>query len=453
VAGHAESTRPRWGRPLVNRLVPRRVLVHAMGALGERLAGPEIRALEFAKALSVEYEVTLAAERARAGECEGIPVVPSSRLRLMREAAEHDAVISACLPPYLLALGLVRNLMTISDLYDPHEHELATLDAGRELERELRARLSIQALQLRHADIVLCASERQRAALISNANSLLPASAPAPKPIVMPFGIPDPPAPTGRRPLREHFPQIVEGDKLVMWWGSVWRWLDAATAIRAFARMAGAREDIKLVITAGRPPSKSAESKFDAADEMRALAEELGVLGRTVLFLDTWIPYAERYDYLRDADIGLTLHHHAEEAHLAARARYMDYLAAELPCVLGRGDETAEDFGAAGFATLLEQPTPEVLADTLIALAEDPEALVRAQVAGAGLAAERHWSAVGAKLRATISDGQRDTRLSLRRSPFALLGGTSAYYARQATDRIANLTGAQTPSSRLGAAA
>jgi glycosyltransferase involved in cell wall biosynthesis len=421
----------------VSRARPRSVLVLAMGALGERLAGPEIRALEFAKALNADYEVTLAAERSRAGEYEGIPVVPSTRRQLVRAAAEHDVVISACLPPYLLALGLLRDIVTIADLYDPHEHELATLDAGRELERELRARSSIQALQLRHADLVLCASERQRAELIRNAHTFLPADSAPPDPIVMPFGIPDPPAPTGRRPLREHFPQIIEGDKLVLWWGSVWRWLDAETAIRAFARMADTREDLKLVITAGRPPSKSAESKFDAAEEARALAEELGVLGRTVLFLDTWIPYAERYDYLRDADIGLTLHHHAEEAHLAARARYMDYLAAELPCVLGRGDETAEDFGSAGFARLLEQPTPGVLADALIALVDDPEALARARVAGAGLASERHWSAVGAKLRATVADAPRRTRPSARRAPLALLSGTGAYYARQAGDRLA----------------
>ena len=88
------------------------------------------------------------------------------------------------------------------------------------------------------------------------------------------------------------------------------------------------------------------------------MAGELGVLDRTVLFLDKWIPYEQRYDFLREADIGLTLHRHAEEARLAVRSRYMDYLSAELPCVLGRGDETAEELGEAGFATLLEDPDP-----------------------------------------------------------------------------------------------
>jgi glycosyltransferase involved in cell wall biosynthesis len=426
----------------VSRGEPRRVLVHAAGALGERLAGPEIRALEFAKALSAEYEVTLAAQRASSGERDGIRVVPSSRRQLVREAARHDAVLSACLPPYLMALAPLSDIVTISDQYDPHEQELATLAAGRERERELRSRFAIQALQLRYADIVLCASERQRAELIQTAQTLLPAGAPIVDPAVVPFGIPDPPPPSGRRPLHEHFPQLTAGDTIVLWWGSMWRWLDAETPIRAFAAMADSRSDIKLVITAGKPPSKSAERRFDATEQMRALANELGVLGRTVLFLDTWIPYEERHDYLREADIGLTLHRHAAEARLAARARYMDYLSAELPCVLGRGDETAEDFRAAGFATLLEEPDANALAATLQTLADDPRALAAARAAGHALAAERHWSAVGTTLRAALAETLREGSSPKRRhASLGLLGGAGTYYARQAGDRLAATAG------------
>jgi glycosyltransferase involved in cell wall biosynthesis len=419
----------------------RRVLVLAPGELGERLIGPEIRALEFAKALSGhQYEVTLAAQRSCDGERDGIPVLAASRRRLMREAMRHDAVLSACLPPYLLAQRSLHPFTAIADLYDPHEQELATLQAGRERERKLRAHAAIQALQLRHADIVLCASERQRAELQRSARALLGSEARLPDPAVVPFGIPDPPAPSGRRPLHERFPQLADEDTLVLWWGSVWRWLDAETPVRAFARIASQRSDLKLVITAGSPPNQNAGRHFDATEEIRALAEELGVLGRTVLFFDEWIPYEQRHDYLREADIGLTLHRHAAEARLAARARYMDYLSAELPCVLGRGDETAEELGAGGFATLLEDPDPEVLAAALLALADNPDALAGARAAGHELAAERHWSAVGAKLRAALADGaplppahrgSRGTAESL-----ALLGGAGAYYARVVVDRL-----------------
>jgi glycosyltransferase involved in cell wall biosynthesis len=241
--------------------------------------------------------------------------------------------------------------------------------------------------------------------------------------------------------LRERFPQIADDDTVVLWWGSVWRWLDAETPVRALARIAENRTDIKLVITAGSPPNKSAGARFDATGEIRALAQDLGVLGRSVFFYDQWIPYERRYDYLRDADIGITLHRHASEARLAARARYMDYLAAELPCVLGRGDETAEELGAGGFATLLDEPTPDDLVAILTGLADAPHALAEARLAGHELAAERHWSAVGVKLRAALAnapDAQREERPV---SPLAVFEGAGAYYARRAVDRLLAVAG------------
>jgi glycosyltransferase involved in cell wall biosynthesis len=410
----------------------RSILVHVPGALGERLAGPEIRATELAKALSVDYEVTLAAEGATSEDHEGIRLVASSRRQLLRESLRHDAILSACLPPYLLALKSWHDLMAISDQYDPHELEIATKDAGRRRDRELRSRAAIQALQLRHSDIVLCAGVRQRAEILGTARSLRACE--RVDPLVVPFGIPDPPPLTGRRPLRERFPQIGKHDTLVLWWGSVWRWLDAETAVRALARIAMTRSDIKLVITAGRPTRAGAERFYNAAEEVRELASELGVLGSAVLFLDDWIPYQERHDYLRDADIGLTLHRNAAEAQLAARARYMDYLSAELPCVLGRGDETAEEFGAAGFATVLDAPGPNELAATLQALADDAGSLAAARAAGHRLAAQHHWSAVGAELRAALAS--RCAHMPRRRgAPLELIGGAGAYYGRRLLDR------------------
>lgn len=406
----------------------RRVLVLVPGALGERLSGPEIRAWEFAKALRHDHEVTVAAKDG-CGEREGIPVVAFDRLGLLREGARHDAVLSAALPPYLLALKSRPGFLAITDQYDPHELELATLAPGRQRERELRARAALQALQLRHADLVMCAAESQREELIRTAARLGP-GAHAVDPVVVPFGIDDAPARSARRPLHERFSQLAEGDTIVLWWGSIWRWLDAETAVRAFASLHASRPDIKLVITAGRPPNKSAERFFDATEEARALAGELGVLGRTVLFFDDWIPYEQRHDYLHEADIGLTLHRHAEEARLAARARYMDYLSAELPCVLGRGDEAAEEFGTAGFATLLDGPDPDRLAGVLLALADDPAALLDARAAGSGLAAQRRWSAVGETLRAAVA-GASTTPPSL-----ALFGDSGAYYVRRAVDRV-----------------
>jgi hypothetical protein len=114
----------------------------------------------------------------------------------------------------------------------------------------------------------------------------------------------------------------------------------------------------------------------------------------------------------------------------------MDYLSAGLPCVLGRGDETAAEFEAAGFATLLDHREPELLASTLLALADDPSSLASAAAAGHGLAAARRWSAVGKTLRAAVASipGEQTTA---PRTRLALIGGTGSYYARKLAGRLA----------------
>jgi glycosyltransferase involved in cell wall biosynthesis len=154
-----------------------------------------------------------------------------------------------------------------------------------------------------------------------------------------------------------------------------------------------------------------------------------------VLFLDDWVPYDERHHYLREADIGLTLHRHADEGQVATRHRYMDYLWAELPCVLRRGDETGEEFAAAGFATLLESPSPDDLAAALLELADDPGKLESARLAGHSLAAQHQWSAVGAKLSEALATASV-SRSSTRRATLGLLGRTGGYYARRVPHRL-----------------
>ena len=147
--------------------------------------------------------------------------------------------------------------------------------------------------------------------------------------------------------------------------------VDASTAIRAFAQVVERRPNARLVITAGKAP-KAKFDLFDESEQARELSRSLGLLGRNVFFLDEWTPYDRRHAYLQDADIGLTLHANTAEAPFAARARYMDYIWAGLPCVLARGDEIAASFGAAGFATLVDPADTDATAQAILGLIDDP---------------------------------------------------------------------------------
>jgi glycosyltransferase involved in cell wall biosynthesis len=251
----------------------------------------------------------------------------------------------------------------------------------------------------------------------------------------VPFGVPEPPAPSEAKPLRRAFPEIGPTDPVVLWWGKVWKWFDAGTAIRAFERVVERRPDARLVISAGKAP----KAKFDLSertDDARELARELGLLGRNVFFLDEWTPYDRRHEYIADADIGLTLHGDTAEAPFAARARYMDYLWTGLPCVLASGDEIAASFGNAGFAELVNPGDVEGAAAALLKLIEDGGARDRARAAGLALAERYRWSALVAPLGEAIQEchASRRTRSSRR-----MVRTVGRYYAQRTADHLATL--------------
>jgi glycosyltransferase involved in cell wall biosynthesis len=404
-----------------------RILILVPGALGERPSGPEIRAVRLGQALSSEHRVTLMAPSAGRDEQDGLAVVPFSRRRLLREALRHDVLMASTVPPFALALKRSLRVIAISDQYDPVELELGTLGKGAK-----RARATARAarrLQLRSADLVLCAGRRQGELLEAELETF--EGARRPPLCTVPFGIDGELPPGEGHPLREHFDQIGAGDRVVLWWGSLWRWLDAETAIRAIALLADSHPEIKLVFTAGRPPNGDAE-RHSVLAEAKDLAAELGVLDRSVLFLDEWVPFARRGDYLRDADLGLTLHRDTEEASLAARARYMDYLLAGLPCVLGRGDETAERFERAGFATLVEAGLPAATATAIVEALDEP-ARTEAAAAGQVLVDEFRWERVAVPLLVSLREIGPPASAS---AGSRQLGRTTSYYARRLIDRL-----------------
>jgi hypothetical protein len=79
------------------------------------------------------------------------------------------------------------------------------------------------------------------------------------------------------------------------------------------------------------------ESERKGLRETIALSRELGLDGRAVFFND-WVPYAERENYLLEADVGVSLHRDHLETHFAFRTRFLDCLWAGLPIITTRGD-------------------------------------------------------------------------------------------------------------------
>jgi glycosyltransferase involved in cell wall biosynthesis len=407
-----------------------RILVVIHGGAGARVTGPEIRGWNLARALAERHAVTVALHDPPAPERDGLRLVAFTRQDLVREARRHDAVVAPVLPPYLYAALRGTDTITVSDQYDPVTLELSVFADQPGIARVIRAQRMIRDVQLRFSDVIACAGESQRGLLVDELAALGNRRADLPAVVNVPFGLEPPPPPSTAHPLRDHYPQFGPTDPIVLWWGKVWKWFDAASAIRAFALVVARRPDARLVISAGKAP----KAKFDRSertDQARELSRELDLLDRNIFFLDEWTPYDRRHEYLQDADLGITMHADTPEAPFAARARYMDYLWAGVPCVLARGDEIADRFGAAGFARLVDPGDHAAAAAAMLTLIDGADERSAARAAGTRLAEAYQWSALAAPLADAIEER---VALRRRRSAEPLGRAVGAYYARRTID-------------------
>ena len=396
------------------------------------MTGPEIRGWALATSLAEQHTVTVAVDDPSQASRDGVRLISNRRRELVREARQHDAVLAAGLAPYLLAALRHSRTVTVSDQYDPVWLETSVLSQRPSVARLLRAQLMMRDAQVRFADVITVASQTQRNLLLQELEELAGPRAGHPRIVIVPFGVPEPPGRPTRRPIRAAFPQIVEHDLVVLWWGKVWKWFDAETAIRAFALVAARRPDVRLVIGAGKPPTASDFS--DRTGDARELSRSLGLLGRNVFFLDEWTPYDHRHEYLLEADVGLTLHGNTAEAPFAARARYMDYLWSGLPCVLASGDETASTFADAGFASLVAPKDVDGTARALLHLLENRSARESAHAAATRLAEQYSWSAIVKPLAREIEECHAAPRTFPQNR---LLSTVSRYYLHRTVDHAA----------------
>jgi glycosyltransferase involved in cell wall biosynthesis len=329
------------------------VLVLSAEPVGERMAGPAIRAAELARALAAEHDVTLAAPAPSRAPAESLRLLEAGfeQLDALLEAAgRHEVVVAQELPPTLLGRLARLPARVVLDLYNPivlEVLEAVTARPGR-AQRRIQSLIASRALaQCAVADFVVCASERQRdlwlggmalAGLIEldsyrrdpTLRSLID---------VVPFGIPaEPPRAAPRSPLRAAFPAIGEGDRVLLWAGGLWGWLDPETAIRATAMLD--RTHLVVMGTARPGPARTGQEPF--AQRAVELARRAGLEGERVHFNPGWVPYAERGAWLLDADLGVTAHKNHLEARFSFRTRVLDYLWAGLPVVGTTGDALAD---------------------------------------------------------------------------------------------------------------
>jgi glycosyltransferase involved in cell wall biosynthesis len=378
------------------------VLVLSAEPVGERMAGPAIRAAELARALAAEHDVTLAAPAPS--------VAPDPRVRLMdagfedyerlvAAAREHEVLVTQELPPTLAGKLAELPARVVLDLYNPIVIEVleAVVSRPARAQRRIQSLIAARTLaQCAVADLVLCASERQRdlwvggmalAGLIEldvyrrdpSLRSLID---------VVPFGIPEGPPPEPAGAIRAMFPAIGEGERILLWAGGIWGWLDPATPIRAMSRLEGAH----LVFMGTGRPSLELTGQEGFAAKARELARAEGLDGRRVHFNDGWVPYAERGAWLAEADLGVSAHLDHLEARFSFRTRILDYLWAGLPVVASSGDALGDLVAARELGQAVEPGDVEGFAAACGGLLGDRERYKAVQARIAELRPGLVWS-------------------------------------------------------------
>ena len=379
---------------------PTSVLIISHDTVGQRMAGPGIRYWELARVLAEHFLVTLAVPGTPRLSAAGFHLWPYElgQWRSLARAAEQAAVVLLC-GDVLDQFPMLEKaeIPLIVDGYDPHTLETLALFAGTpEQGRRHRDRERILQMQCRAGDFFICAGERQRdwwLGLLEAAGRInvhTYGEDPSLRRLVdvVPYGLPSSPPRHTRQVLKGAWPGVGLEDKVVLWGGGLWQWLDPLTAIRAMARVRECRGDVKLVFPGTRHPNAEAVPDMPIHQTAVQLAEELGLLEECVLFGD-WVPYEEWPNYLMEADVGLSLHLDTVEARLAFRSRVLDYVWAGLPAVVSRGDAASEIVQDGGLGIAVEYGCDVAAADAILELLESPRSCWRER--SAELGADMTW--------------------------------------------------------------
>ena len=324
------------------------VLIVTGDTLGAAMAGPAIRALEMAKALSKVSNVTLATTVPTNFTHEGFDVVDATDSNLRGLVNWSDIIVfqGALLSthPWIAKTDKI----IVADVYDPMH--LENLEQQKNAPKGIRFvetldLIAVMNEQVARADFLLCASEKQRdfwLGQMAAVGRLNPMTYDRDKSLstlidVGPFGVQETPPVQNTHGIRGVIPGIGMNDKVVLWGGGIYNWFDPLTLIRAIGQISKQHLDIKLVFMGTQHPNPHVP-EMKMSFEARELSKKLGLDGKHVFFNEGWVPYDQRADFLLDADLGVSTHLDHLETAFSFRTRILDYLWAGLPIVATNGD-------------------------------------------------------------------------------------------------------------------
>jgi glycosyltransferase involved in cell wall biosynthesis len=430
-----------------------RILILSRTPIGRRMSSPGIRYVNLTRVLRAalpDATVTLASPPVAPEEAlPDLDVVTYRARDLLPLVRRHDVVISMSFPlPLVLASPFLRRTLLVLDFFS--QFYVEWMETGRDLYRGLHRRLWTRAsqayanLQLRVADYVLCANERQRdgyVGVLGSLGRLTPRvydEDPTLRRLidVAPHGVRPEPPPQRRRLRPDAVPGIEPDDKLVLWLGGVLYWYDPVTLIRAVSRLRQEHPEVKLLFRGSVYPGGSILGLGLRYREAVIEARRQGQIGTGVFFEEQWLPQEEVVEYLAAADAGVATYFTNAETRYAHRTRFLDYIWAGTPIVCTEGDILAEEVAAKGWGIAVPERDEDALVAALTRVLYDEAFIRRCRTNLTKARSELTWEAAFAPL---VSYLESPRRLGEGRSArvLSILRSAAAYGLGRGLEKLA----------------
>lgn len=395
-----------------------KILLVIKEPIGNNLNAMGIRYLEFAKFLAERFTTRLTAPcsggNLEQGSFEYIPYKWKDCFRLVLRS---DVVISTNPHPMLLFAAVLGGSKIVLDLYDPTiiEH-LERIDSLSVKKKMLLHSIYVDWIktQIKYADHYLCAHERQRdfwLGMLAMSGKLNPRRYSHDKRAaqiiaMVPTGVPDAPPIKSGKAIREKFKGVCKNDRILLWVGAPNHWYDQELLINAVADIGKLRDDIKLIFVCGNPQNS------DILKKDMELCKTLGVLEKTVFFVDSWLSKEELSNYYLESDMGVSLHHCHLETRFSMRNRILGYLWGGLPVIVTEGDYAAEIVRENGWGIVVKEHSKMELVAAIQKLVDDKTYYDNCKSAIKEQLASYRWSTVLLKLEEVIMSPLVEKRCS-----------------------------------------
>lgn len=356
-----------------------RVLVLCHDVIGRNMAGPGIRFSNIAKVLGGHFDVTLGVfDDNNRSDKRVVVVNPEGDFKSFFD--KTDVIFAQWLSRPMINYANQTGKIIVFDLYAPVPIEyLANLEFSKQKidqhkKLEFDSIVGMYKEYLDYGSIFTCSNDRQRdfwggfltASGLVNLDSFRRQELEN-NFLICPMGIEKSVPKPAKKLLRQRV-GLAKSDFVLLWTGGIWDWFDAQLVVKAMSLIDDPA--VKLVFLGTKHPNSIYKEEMSESVSARRLAQELGLLDKSVFFLDGWIAYDQRAAYLCDADVAIYADKQSLETRFSHRTRVLDHFWAGLPTIASRGDFMSELIEQKELGLSVER-SPESFAKAILSLQGD----------------------------------------------------------------------------------